>query len=111
MYIKVNDNEMIDFDLDIFEENEYEKHNIHFEMLCKTLEIKDFYPNKIQICNFKSEEEVVRFINYFILDTTESVKCLQDKTITVTYKPYMLQNDFEIITYIGTFETIKEMMI
>lgn len=111
MYIKVNDNEIIDFDLDIFEENHYEKHNIHFEMLCKTLGIKNFYPNKIQICNFKSEEEVVRFINYFVLDTTESVKCLQDKTITVTYKPYMLQNDFEIITYIGTFETIKEMMI
>lgn len=111
MYIKVNDNEMIDFDLDIFEENEYEKHNIHFEMLCKTLGIKDFYPNKIQLCNFKSEEEVVRFIRYFILNTTESVKSFEDKKITITYKPYMLQNEFEIFCYIGTFNEIKEMLM
>lgn len=107
MYIYVNDN-FIDFDLSIFEENEYEKWNISFEMLAKTLGIKDFTTNKIEICNFDDEDEVVRFIKYFIFNTTYSIKNFKGNVITITYKPYMQQNDFEIICSSRLFHNIME---
>lgn len=108
MYITVNDNDMIDFDLDIFEENDYDKYNIGFEMLAKTLEIKDFVGNKIEICNFNTEEEIVRFIKYFIFDSTYSIKNFKGNVITITYKPYMQSNDFEIICSSRVFNIIME---
>lgn len=108
MYIYVNDNDMIDFDLSIFEENEYEKHNIAFEMLAKTLEIKDFTTNKIEICNFDTEDEVVKLIKYFVFDSTYSIKNFKGNVITITYKPYMEQNDFEIICSSRVFDIIME---
>ena len=107
MYIYVNDN-FIDFDLSIFEENEYEKWNISFEMLAKTLGIKDFTTNKIEICNFDDEDEVVRLIKYFVFDSTYSIKNLKNNVITITYKPYMQQNDFEIICSSRLFHNIME---
>lgn len=108
MYITINDNDFIDFDLSIFEENEYEKYNIAFEMLAKTLEIKDFTTNKIEICNFDTEDEVVRLIKYFIFNTTYSIKNFKGNVITITYKPYMEQNDFEIICSSRVFDIIME---
>lgn len=108
MYIYVNDNDMIDFDLSIFEENGYEKHNIAFEMLAKTLGIKDFTTNKIEICNFDTEDEVVKLIKYFVFDSTYSIKNLKGNVITITYKPYMEQNDFEIICSSRVFDIIME---
>ena len=108
MYIYVNDNDMIDFDLDIFQENQYEKWNIAFEMLAKVLGIKDFTTNKIEICNFDTEDEVVKFINYFVFGTTYSIKNFKGNVITITYKPYMEQNDFEIICSSRVFHNIMK---
>lgn len=110
MFIKVNDNDYIDFDLDVFEENDYRKWNIHFEMLTKTLGIKNFIGNKIELSNFNSEEEIARFIEYFILDSTYSVKSLDKNVITITYKPYMQTNDFKIICSSRVFDEILKMM-
>lgn len=108
MYVYVNDNDMIDFDLSIFEENEYEKWNISFEMLAKTLGIKDFTTNKIEICNFDDEDEVVKLIKYFVFDSTYSIKNFKGNVITITYKPYMQSNDFEIICSSRVFDIIME---
>ena len=110
MFIKVNDNDYMDFDLDVFEENDYKKWNIHFEMLTKTLGIKNFIGNKIELSNFNSEEEIARFIEYFILDSTYSVKSLDKNVITITYKPYMQTNDFKIICSSRVFDEILKMM-
>lgn len=107
MYITINDN-FINFDLNIFEENEYEKWNIAFEMLAKTLEIKDYIGNKIEICNFDTEDEVVRLIKYFIFNSTYSIKNFKGNVITITYKPYMQSNDFEIICSSRIFDNIME---
>lgn len=107
MYVYVNNN-FIDFDLSTFEENEYEKWNIGFEMLAKTLGIKDFTTNKIEITHFDTEDEVARFINYFVFGTTYSIKNFKDNVITITYKPYMEQNDFQIICSSSIFNNIME---
>ena len=106
MYVYVNNN-FIDFDLSIFEENEYEKWNISFEMLAKTLGIENI-GNKIEICNFDDEDEVVKFINYFVFDSTYSIKNFKGNVITITYKPYMQSNDFEIICSSRLFHNIME---
>ena len=108
MYITVNDNDFINFDLSIFEENEYEKYNIAFEMLAETLEIKDYTGNKIEICNFDTEDEVIRLIKYFVFDSTYSIKNFKGNVITITYKPYMEQNDFEIICSSRVFNNIMK---
>lgn len=107
MYITINDN-FINFDLNIFEENEYEKWNIAFEMLAETLEIKDYIGNKIEICNFDTEDEVVRLIKYFVFNNTYSIKNFKGNVITITYKPYMQSNDFEIICSSRVFDIIMK---
>ena len=108
MYVYVNDNDMVDFDLNIFEENDYKKWNIHFEMLAKTLGIENFIGNKIEICNFDNEDEVIRFVKYFVFDSTYSIKNFKGNVITITYKPYMQSNDFEIICSNRVFNNIME---